>query len=180
MGQTCVRVGENAEQMLGSAAASAGNLLNKAEAKLAGRAPSAAAEIEAAVVSVNNGLQFEVIKTPYGNAQQSNSLIALKARETVENGANLYRIGTTGKSQAAETQFWALEHPLTPGFAERHGIPIENIANYDFIECATIKSGSSFVTRMAPGVGVNMGGAVEVVVYESGVTMNSFSYIGKK
>ncbi|CAO5676932.1 MAG: hypothetical protein HEEMFOPI_02055 [Holosporales bacterium] len=148
------------------------------DAKLAGRSANSA--VVEAEVCESRVLQFDTIKTPYGNAQQSNSLAALKARETVENGANLYRIGTTGKSQAAEAQFWALEHPLTPGFSERYGIPIENIANYDFIECATLKPGSLFITRMASGVGGNSGGAIEVVVSESGVKMSSFSYVGKR
>ncbi len=115
------------------------------------------------------------IKTPYGIAKQSNNPAALAARTQIEEGATLYRVGTTGKSQAAEAQFWALEHPNTSGFAQRYGIPAENVQNANFIEAATVKPGTSFVTRSAPGVGSNMGGGVEVVVPEGGVQMKWFS-----
>jgi hypothetical protein len=115
------------------------------------------------------------VVTPYGDALQSTSIKALAARGEVQNGATLYRVGTTGKSQATEAQFWALEHPSTPGFAERYGIPPENVKNFNFIEAATLKSGTTFVTRRAPGVGTNAGGGIEVVVPQGGVQMKWFS-----
>ena len=106
---------------------------------------------------------------------QSDSPTALAARKKVEQGASLFRIGTMDKSQAAEAQFWSMEHPLTPGFAERHGIPAGNIERADFIEVATLKPGTDFVTRPAPGVGDNAGGGIEVVVPANGVIMDSFN-----
>lgn len=115
------------------------------------------------------------IATPYGAAAQSASAAALAARAEVQEGATLYRIGTMGKSQASEAQFWALESPLSPGYASRYGIPAENVANANFIETATLTPGTSFVTRPAPGVGANLGGGIEVVVPPNGVTMKSFS-----
>ena len=116
-----------------------------------------------------------VVVTPYGSALQSTDTAALAARSQVEKGATLYRVGTTGKSQAVEAQFWALEHPSTPGFAERYGIPAENVKNLNFIEASTLKPGTTFVTRPAPGVGTNGGGGIEVVVPQGGVQMKWFS-----
>ncbi|MGZ4958435.1 MAG: RHS repeat-associated core domain-containing protein [Methylomonas sp.] len=115
------------------------------------------------------------IKTPYGIANQSQRSAALSARQEVDNGATLYRLGTTGKSEAAEAQFWALEHPLTYGYAQRYGIPYENILNADFIEAATLKPGTPFITRPAPGIGENIGGGIEVIVPSGGVQMKWFS-----
>src|SRR6202008_4077566 len=72
------------------------------------------------------------IATPYGVAQQAGDAASLAARSQVEAGASLYRFGTTGRSQTAEAQFWALEHPLSAGYGNRYGIPAENIANANF------------------------------------------------
>lgn len=55
----------------------------------------------------------EVIETPYGLASQESSEAVLVARSDVSRGASLYRLGTTGKSEGAEAQFWSLEHPST-------------------------------------------------------------------
>jgi len=118
------------------------------------------------------------IPTPYGPAVQDLSEAALAARSQVQQGATLYRVGTTGRSGAAEAQFWALEHPSTPGFASRYGIPPENIQNLNFIEAGALRPGTSFVTRQAPPVGSNVGGGIEVVVPEGGVRLRSFSHLG--
>lgn len=88
------------------------------------------------------------IAIPYGQAIQSASAAALAARAEVREGATLYRIGTMGKSQAAEAQLWALESPLSPGYASRYGTPAENVANANFIETATLTPGTPFVTRL--------------------------------
>jgi hypothetical protein len=50
-------------------------------------------------------------------------------------------MGTTGKSAAGEAQFWSLEHPLTPGFASRMGIPEANVLNANFVESAVLDRG---------------------------------------
>jgi filamentous hemagglutinin len=115
------------------------------------------------------------IATPYGIATQSGATAALAARSQVQEGAMLYRIGTTGKSQAAEAQFWSLEHPLSSGYAGRYGLPSENVINANFIEAARLRPGVSFVTRPAPGVGQNVGGGIEVVVPSGGVQMQWFT-----
>ncbi|MFM0381164.1 hypothetical protein PQQ72_29565 [Paraburkholderia strydomiana] len=113
--------------------------------------------------------------TPYGDALQSNHAAALGARTQVEQGAMLHRIGTMGTSQAAEAQFWSLENPSSPGYAARYGIPAENVSNTNFVETATLKPGTVFVTRPAPAVGANPGGGIEIVVPSGGVQMKSFS-----
>jgi len=115
------------------------------------------------------------IATPYGVATQSSTAAALAARAEVQNGASMYRIGTTGKSQAAEAQFWSLEHPLSPGYASRYGLPAGNVTNANFIEAAKIQPGTSFITRSAPGIGQNVGGGIEVVVPTGGVQMQWFT-----
>ena len=115
-----------------------------------------------------------IIKTPYGPALQSTTPEALAARQQVTDGATLYRTGTMGKSQAAEAQFWSLENPSSPGYAQRYGIPEENVANADFVETAKIKPGTSFETRPAPAVGSNLGGGIEVVTESNGVNMSYF------
>jgi RHS repeat-associated protein len=114
------------------------------------------------------------INTPYGHAIQGNTKNALAARTKVENGADLYRTGTLGKSQTSEAQFWALENPRTPGYAPRHGIPQENIENANSVEAGKLKLGTNYITREVPGVGSNLGGGIEVVTEESGVILNYF------
>lgn len=79
-----------------------------------------------------------------------------------------------GKSQAAEAQFWSLEHPSSPGYAQRYGIPQENIENANFIETGVLNSDTPFVTRAAPAVGDNLGGGIEVVTPAHGVRLKSF------
>jgi hypothetical protein len=124
--------------------------------------------------------KFKVIDTPYGMAHQSMQEAALLARAKVEDGAFLYRVGTIGRSQAAEAQFWALENPYAPGFAQRHGIPETNVLRSNFIEVAQLKPGTSFITRFAPAVGNHGGGSIEVVVPPNGVIMRVFSYLGNR
>lgn len=105
----------------------------------------------------------ESIETPYGSANLSYSPEALAARDQVENGATLYRMGTTGRSETTGAQFWALEHPSNPGYAGRYGIPQENIDRSDFIMTARLKPGSDFITRPAPGIGGNPGGVLKLL-----------------
>ncbi len=80
-----------------------------------------------------------------------------------------------GTSQAAQGQFWALESPTAPGFAQRYGIPEANVQNANMIESGTLKPGAQFITRPAPGVGTNGGGAIEVVVPSGAVKLTTFS-----
>jgi filamentous hemagglutinin len=81
-------------------------------------------------------------------------------------------------SETAEAQFWALEHPSTPGFAQRYGIPPQNVSKLNFIETGVLKPGTPFVTQKAPAVGMHKGGAIEVVVPKGGVELRSFHHLG--
>ena len=118
---------------------------------------------------------YKDIETPYGSATQSMDPAALAAREKVEGGAILYRVGTTGRSETEGAQFWALEHPHSPGYANRYGIPQENIDRSNFITTARLKPGADFITRPAPGIGDNLGGGIEVVVPKDAVSFRNFS-----
>jgi hypothetical protein len=109
-----------------------------------------------------------------GYATQAQTVAALAAREQVKNGATLYRVGTMGKSHASEAQFWALEHPSTPGFAARYGIPPENVVKADFVETAVMRPGAPFVVTHAVGVPGAPGGGLEVVVAPGSVVLKSF------
>lgn len=104
-----------------------------------------------------------VIRTPYGKALQSGTEAAINARNAVDQGARLYRGGKLGYSAGPEGQFWSLENPLNPGYAEKYGLPIKN-TRFDFVEVAVLKPGSRFITREAPGMSVNGGGGIEIVV----------------
>jgi hypothetical protein len=81
--------------------------------------------------------------------------------------------GDNRKSEAADPQFWALEHPLSPGFAARYGIPPATVGKFDLIEIANLKSGSRFKTRPAPGTGSNPGRGIKVVVPPKGINLNN-------
>jgi len=93
----------------------------------------------------------------------------------------MYKLGKTGSSNTGgQSQFWSLEHPSTPGYGSRHGIPEVHVREADFIETAVVKADSPFVTRRAPPSpdGINPGGGIEVVVKEGGVTIQSHSNFG--
>lgn len=52
-----------------------------------------------------------------------------------------------------------------------------NIANANFIQSGILRSGTNFITREAPGVGLNVGGGIEVVVPLNAVELQAFSII---
>ena len=115
------------------------------------------------------------IATPYGRAFQATSEEALAAKEAIEGGATLYRGGVLGRSAGPEGQFWALENPLLPSYAQRYGLPAGN-QNFNFIEYGRIKPGAPFITRPAPGGGPNAG--IEAVVDPNSVKVNGFHMPG--
>ncbi len=120
------------------------------------------------------------VKTEIGEAVQELSVNALKLRLQVERGSKLYRIGTRGRSMTGkEAQFWSLEDPRTLGYANRYGLPSENINKPDFIEIAYLKENGNFVTRRAEGIGANKGGGIEVVVEQGHVSIESHISLDK-
>ncbi len=114
------------------------------------------------------------VRTPYGLALQSMSPEALRARAAVRAGALMYRGGRLGRSAAAEGQFWALESPLSPGYAQHYGLPPQN-ATFDFVEVGVLRPGARFITRAAPGIGTNPGGGIEAVVDAGSVILKAFT-----
>ncbi|MBL7543786.1 MAG: hypothetical protein JNL11_08215 [Bdellovibrionaceae bacterium] len=112
------------------------------------------------------------VSIPRGTAVQDLSKDAIEVRAKAQNGQKLYRVGTRGQSKTgSNAQFWSLESPDMPGYADRYGIPPENVLKDNFVETATLKKDVDFVTRKAPAVKENAGGGIEVVVPESGVTI---------
>ncbi len=112
------------------------------------------------------------IKTPYGVADQGTDAGSIVLRGQVETGGTVYRQGVTGTQQTADGQFWAGQNPAsTPGYANSYGTPGTQVAQdeYLWIMGGTVEPGTPFVTRGAPGIGTNLGGAPEVVVNPGGV-----------
>lgn len=122
--------------------------------------------------SVNATKAVPGIKTPYGVAEQGTDGGSIALRGQVETGGTVYRQGVTGTQQTADGQFWAGQNPAsTPGYANSYGTPGTQVAQgeYPWIMGGTVEPGTPFVTRGAPGLGTNLGGAPEVVVNPGGV-----------
>jgi RHS repeat-associated protein len=113
----------------------------------------------------------DVVKTPYGDAVQSLNKEAKTVKTNIENGGSVYRGGTLERSNVAEGQFWAPENPLNPGYADRYGVDFSKI---DFIVGGKVKPNSNFITRPAPGLGTNVGGAIEIVTDPNSVILDFF------
>jgi hypothetical protein len=62
---------------------------------------------------------------------------------------------------------------MSPGYTKKYGIPAGN-RNFDFVEVGRLRQGSSFITREAPGVGTNTGGAIEAVTNPGAVKFDYF------
>lgn len=139
-------------------------------------------EIGVALAEYRDSHDYPTIRTPYGDAIQDTSPEALAIREQVDGGSTLYRIGTRGNTPVIRNgrtvahpgsrtgdsaQFWSPENPNSPGYLERYGIPPENVTEFNFIERAIMRPGSSYITRPAPGVGNNGGGSYEIVIPEA-------------
>ncbi|MDQ2657927.1 MAG: fibronectin type III domain-containing protein [Bacteroidota bacterium] len=130
----------------------------------------------------NEGLSIKVPEKHGTWALQSTSLKAINTLDKANNGAPVYRVGTTNISSAAEAQYWSLENPLDfkdiKAFAMKYGIPEENLKPGNvFVEIGTIKKNIPHITRETPGFGFNVGGNIEVVVPENGVQLESFHVI---
>jgi hypothetical protein len=116
----------------------------------------------------------KVIATPYGEAAQGAGVAAQVLRSEVSAGAEIYRGGMFGRSAAGEAQFWAAESPLNPGFANRVGAATLGSGTPDFVLGGTLRSGAQFITRLAPGLGNNLGGALEIVTDPFAIRLTFF------
>jgi filamentous hemagglutinin len=108
------------------------------------------------------------VDTPNGRAFQDDSPEALSAKQAVEEGATIYKGFKVGKSSPPEqSQFFALENPLSEGYAQKYGIPPTNLP-FDYVKSGTLEPGVPFITRPAVPVGPNGGGGIEVVTVPGG------------
>jgi RHS repeat-associated protein len=114
------------------------------------------------------------IRTPFGTALQEFTPEALALRGEVAAGRQVFRGGNFGRSTAAEGQFFAAESPLNPGFANRVGAATLGRGSPDFVIGGTVRPGAAFITRTAPAVGKNTGGALEVVTNPGSVRLDFF------
>jgi hypothetical protein len=119
------------------------------------------------------------IQTHRGIARQENTPEALTAFTATKNGAKIYRIGTLGTTYAADGQFWSLDNPLTTtGYVKNLGLPANNkVGPETFVIQGYIRPGAPFVTRKAPGIGTNTGGAIEIVANPGDVILDWFHLI---
>jgi hypothetical protein len=98
-------------------------------------------------------------------AVQSTEPDALALRDSVLRGdQTLYKGGNVNSLPPEQSQFLAPENPESRGFGERYGIPPKNLP-FDWISSGQLEPGAPFITRPAPGVEWNPGGAVEVVTW---------------
>ena len=114
------------------------------------------------------------VATPYGAAIQSGDPAALALRAQIARGQQVFRGGEFGTSMGAEGQFWAAESALAAGFASRIGAATLGEGAPQFMLGGTVAADATFVTRAAPGVGRNVGGALEVVVPPGAVRLDFF------
>jgi hypothetical protein len=85
----------------------------------------------------------------------------------------VYRQGEFGIQYITEGQFWSPQNPAsTTSYANQFGTP--GTDQVDWIMGGTVKPGTSFVTRPAPGIGINSGGAIEVVTPPEAVRLDFF------
>ncbi|MFN7916986.1 MAG: RHS repeat-associated core domain-containing protein [Vicinamibacterales bacterium] len=116
------------------------------------------------------------VSTPHGQAAQAQTPEALSALRDVKQGAPLYRQGQLGVQNTADAQFWSLRNPATAtNHAAELGMPGgASAAKPDWIMKATLKPGAPVVTRPAPAIGSNQGGAMEAVVPPNSVRIEWF------
>jgi len=89
-------------------------------------------------------------------------------RTEVEQGATVYRQGTFGVQETDTGQFWAGENPFTTtDYASGYGIP--GGSPPDWVMGGQVDTENPFVTRLAPGLGSNLGGSPEVVTNPGGI-----------
>ena len=126
--------------------------------------------------AIDGTLLVRSITTPYAVETQSASAAAQGALAEAQNGATLYRMGELGKSMAGESQYWALQNPLTPGYANQIGMPG---VTPNFIIGGTANPGSVIITNEAAGLGANAGGGIQVITSPRGVSSSVVSHAGR-
>lgn len=95
----------------------------------------------------------------------------MNVKNYIDEGGDLYRGGKFGRSNTTDAQFWAPESPYTPGYGDKYGVDFDGL---DYIMGGKLKDGQSFITRPAPGLGNNTGGAIEAVTNPNAVKLDFF------
>src|SRR5690606_25030677 len=114
-------------------------------------------------------------------AQQDFGREAMRLRLMLESGrGSLYRIGDTrGTSRTFDAQYWSdrypLDKPLGP-YQYRFGTPT---MNPNFMIQGQLRPNAPFITRPAPAIDGNLGGAIEIVVNPGGVVGTYIFYFGR-
>jgi len=153
-----VGVGEVADGVMGA-------ILGDIGAEIAPAELGAAAE---------GGLEAEgtpSITTDYAVETQGGSLAEQAALADAQSGATLYRTGELGTSMAGESQYYSLQNPLTPGYANSMGMP--NVTP-NFIMGGTLNQGASAIANQAGALGANAGQGIQIVTSPGGVVINWF------
>jgi RHS repeat-associated protein len=134
------------------------------------------AEAEGATGGFVGAGSAETIVTPQGPAIQAVSTEAQTALADVQGGATVYRQGWTGFQRTSDAQFWAFQNPATtPNYAGQLGMPAASTqGEYFWMMGGRVPSGTSVITRPAPGIGANAGGSMEAVVNPGGVRVDWF------
>ncbi len=137
-------------------------------------------KIGEALKGVRGASAVKSIATPRGPALQETTSEALTALGQVQNGATVYRAGSFGIQNAAEGQFWSLQNPaITPGYAGRMGMPGSTAPKFNWIMGGRVSNSSDVITRSAPGIGANKGGAIEAVVAPGDVRADWFHMLDR-
>ena len=135
----------------------------------------AARKAESLDAAVNNTRGItettQMISTPYGDAFQDFSNDALRIRKYVDEVGELYRGGKIGRLNTADAQFWAPETPFSASYGKNYGVDFSEL---EFIMGGKLKEGQEFITRGAPGLGNNPGGAIEVVTDPNAIKIDFF------
>jgi len=147
--------------------------------RLASAGAALAGSNQIAVQQMNNPLPTSPITvtpdsvvTPRGPAVQAGTPEATTALRHVQSGAPVFRQGQFGVQRTLDAQHWSLQNPgSATGFAKQMGMPTSEV---DWMMGGTVKLGMPLITRPAPGIGTNLGGAMEAVVPPGGVQIEWF------
>src|SRR5947207_2042815 len=100
------------------------------------------------------------ISTRYAVEAQGASAEARAALSQAQNEAPLFRAGELGTSMAGESQYWSLQNPLSPGYANSMGMPS---VTPNFMMGGTLNPGASVIANQAAGLGANTGLGIQIV-----------------
>ena len=127
-----------------------------------------------ALPSANVPLGSSSVGTPQGIAVQSGTPASQTGLQQVQNGTTVYRQGQLGYQNTGNAQYWSLQNPAsTPGYANQMGMPAA-ASGETWIMGGQVNPAASVITRPAPAIPPNVGGAIEAVTQPGGVSINWF------